>query len=135
MVRRLVAVLLGLALAYMGHVSALHTHFYTDHDHPEHHHGPAAHDHDGDHHVFKTHSEENAPAVKPCDPGRHAVALTVGCAALTHPHTGAAECGTAAIPDPLIPSLPATTLTDVRVHGPPARTQGPPRAPPLILHS
>jgi hypothetical protein len=57
MVRRLLAILLGLALASTGQACALHTHVYADHDHPEHHHGLAAHDHDGDHHSVKADPE------------------------------------------------------------------------------
>ena len=130
-VRRLLAIVLGLALASTGQAPALHTHVYPDHDHPEHHHGPAAHDHGGDHHYGNADADTRGPRVESCDPGRHAVSLSVGGAALTHPHAIAAVCGTAAILDPLIPAFAPTTPTDVRVHGPPPRTQGPPRAPPL----
>jgi len=127
-VRRLTAILLGVALASaVGPVTALHTHTYTDHDHPEHHHGLATHVH----HAVEAHSDDDAVSLESCDPGRHAVSIVVGCAALAHQLPVAAECVTPAVVQPLVRLHTTTALADLRVHGPPPRTHSSPRAPPL----
>jgi hypothetical protein len=129
-VHRPIAFLLGLVLASTsGQVSALHIHLYTDHDHPEHHHGLAAHEH---HRSAPHHDKEDgAVHLESCEPGLHAVSITMGCAALPPVHAVNAECANPTIVEPLVPVRSFHPVTEVRVHGPPPRTQAPPRAPPL----
>jgi hypothetical protein len=121
-------------------VSSLHVHDYTDHDHPEHHHGPASHEHghstiaDRDHHSLP---DEDRPALEAeaCDPGRHAISITMGCAHLPQVHAEFAElpAPTGDAPNAVIRST--IPLTDVRVHGPPFDTRIAPRAPPVAPHA
>ena len=131
-VPRVIPVVLGLVLASTsGQVSALHIHAYTDHDHPEHHHGLAAHEH----HRSAPHHDEDHDAVhlESCDPGQHAVSVTMGCAPVPHVDAIDAQCANSSLVEPLVPVRSVQPFTDVRVHGPPPLTQAPPRAPPLIF--
>jgi len=139
-VRRLVAVVLVQALAVSTSMaSSLHVHEYIGHDHPDHHHGPAAHEHnhpatvEGDHHHARA-GDEDQPAWQddPCEPGRHAVAVRMGCACIPQAHVDLAE-----LPGPTLavqgtPNRSAVPITDVRVHGPPLDARIRARAPPLI---
>jgi hypothetical protein len=125
-----VAILVGVALvSTVGQVSALHTHAYTDHDHPEHHHGLAAHEH----HRSTPHQDESDAGqhLKSCDPGQHTVSFVMGCASLPQAHAIDAEFGSLNIVEPLGPFRSISEVTDTRVHGPPPPTQAAPRAPPL----
>lgn len=127
-VHRLVTILLGTILApTSGQVSALHIHEYTDHDHPEHHHGLAAHAHQRS----APHQDDDGVHLESCDPAAHAVSLTMGCASLPQVNAVDAECASPSVLEPLVPLRSVSDLTDVRVHGPPGRTQASPRAPPL----
>ena len=127
-VRRLVAILLGLMLASTaGQVSALHIHAYADHDHPEHQHGLAAHEH----HPSASQHDDDGLRLETCDPGQHAVSLVIGCTPLPQAHSIHIECPTSKDVEPLLPLRSASDVTEVRVHGPPTRTNASPRAPPL----
>jgi len=131
-VRRVVAILLGVALvSTVGQASALHTHAYTDHDHPEHHHGLAAHEH----HQSAPHQDEGDAGMhlESCDPGQHTVSFVMGCASLPQMHAIDAEFESLSIVEPLAPLRSISEVTDTRVHGPPPRTQAAPRAPPLNI--
>jgi hypothetical protein len=141
-VRRLVAVVLAQALVASSAVgSSLHVHEYLGHDHPDHHHGPAAHDHEHstfvelDHHSAALEDHELAVRAESCDPGRHAVSVSMACASVTQVHVDLAEqLG----PRTVVPSVPirsAIPITDVRVHGPPFDARIPSRAPPAIPHA
>jgi hypothetical protein len=131
-VDRLLALLLIPALiATSGAMSLLHTHVYNDHDHPEHHHGLAAHEH----HAEPTDPENGTAHLEGCDPGTHAVSFAFVCASPPHLHAADAGIGP---PAPLIPELQierAVGYADVRVHGPPSRSQSSPRAPPVNVHA
>ena len=137
---RLVALVLAQALVVSSAMaSSLHVHEYLGHDHPDHQHGPANHEHDHpavaerDHHSSAEHDDDH-PTVgaESCDPGRHAVTVTMGCAEVPRVHVDIAE-----LPGPTIlasasPIRLASMLTDVRVHGPPPfDPRIPSRAPPL----
>ncbi len=135
---RCIAILLGLILASTsGHVSALHIHAYTDHDHPEHHHGLAAHEHNrpAQHHDDDDDDGDGDEAVhlESCDPGQHAVALTMGCTPLPPAHAIDGVCPNLILAALLVPIRSVNEVTDIRVHGPPPLTHAPPRAPPLIF--
>jgi hypothetical protein len=139
-VRRVVAYALALALVVSSAtVSSLHVHEYVGHDHPDHHHGPATHEHEHSTLAYREHhtSPENAPAmqVESCDPGRHAVSVSLGCAYVRQVHVDLAELPgpTLAVPTAAIRS--AVPFTDVRVHGPPFDARIPSRAPPLTQHA
>jgi hypothetical protein len=127
--RALASLLIPALIATSGVVSLLHTHAYNDHDHPEHHHGLAAHEH----HAEPSHPDDDGLAhVEGCDPGKHAVSFAFVSASPPQVHGVDAEN---APPAPLIPELQiarAVRYADLRVHGPPARTQSSPRAPPVI---
>jgi hypothetical protein len=130
-VRRLVAILLGVAVASTaGQASALHTHDYTDHDHPEHHHGLASHEH----RRFQAHPDDAGPRLDACDPGRHSVSIVPGCcAALADQDPIAAVCGAPTPVRTLVRVHSAAGVTEVRVHGPPLPSPAAPRAPPRSL--
>ena len=129
--RVLALLLIPALIAIPGVLSSLHTHAYDDHDHPEHRHGLAAHDHD----PVPAHPDDGIPRLEGCDPGKHVIPFAFVCAAPPQVHAGDAEL--------TLPSSPSSDLqvertvrhTDVRVHGPPPRTQASPRAPPLIAHA
>jgi hypothetical protein len=129
---RSLALLLVTALtATQGALSLLHTHLYDDHDHPEHRHGLAAHEP----HSITAHAEENSPHVEGCDPAQHVLSFRFICAA--PPQTGVVDVDVS-LPGSLTPQTEitlATQPTDVRVHGPPPRTQACPRAPPPTPHA
>jgi hypothetical protein len=112
-------------------VSLLHIHLYSDHDHPEHHHGLAAHEHyrPVPHHD----DDDNASHLESCEPGDHAVALTMGCTPPPPGHAIDGVCPNLILAGLLVPIRPVNEVTDIRVHGPPPLTQAPPRAPPLIV--
>jgi hypothetical protein len=136
--RRLVAFVLVQALVVstaMG--SSLHVHEYLGHDHPDHHHGPASHEHhqsvavDSDYHSSYEDSDHPGLRSQSCDPGRHAVAVTTGCAQVPQLHVDIAE-----MPGPTArmagaPVQSVAPVADVRVHGPPSDLRIPSRAPPL----
>jgi hypothetical protein len=126
-VRRLTAVLLGLALtAGGGSFSGLHVHQYTGHDHPEHHHGLAAHEHD----VLPAHGPESGVRLETCDPGQHAIRFAFVSAAPPQAQALVADRATPATATPDPPVRRALDVLDVRVHGPPSHGQASPRAPP-----
>ena len=140
--RRLVAFLLAQALVVStSAASPLHVHEYVGHDHPAHHHGPAAHEHhdlapaDQDHHPDTGDEDHLVWQADPCEPGRHAVAVSMGCACIIQAHIDLAE-----LPGPTIvvasaPIRSAVPFTDVRVHGPPFDPRTPSRAPPFTPHA
>jgi hypothetical protein len=137
-VRRVLALVLAQALVVSASVgSSLHVHEYVGHDHPDHHHGPASHEHHhsalaggADHFASEDH---DVPAFQEdsCDPGRHAVALTMGCAQVPQVHVDIAELPSPSVSMPAVPVKSAVAVTDVRVHGPPFDPRVPSRAPPL----
>ena len=140
-VRRLIGLLLANSLAVSSAMaSSMHVHQYAEHDHPEHHHGPAAHEHghsalvEQDHHSA-TDNDHPAFRAESCDPGRHAVATTLGCAQIPPAHVDLGELPGPTIIAPAAPIQSATPVVDVRVHGPPFDTRIPARAPPLTLHA
>ncbi len=124
----LVAALLGVT----GLSATLHTHAYSEHEHPEHDHGLAAHGHDGSNPEASGHEHHDGLTLKPCDSGLHKTSIRFVSAVSVR-----LQVVFASIKQPLIlvvvgrpePPLPHA---DVRVHGPPARTRLPPRAPPVI---
>ena len=135
--RRLVAFALVQALALStAMASPLHVHEYAGHDHPEHHHGPASHEHHpsavaDDHHSVDEDSDHPGVQAESCDPARHAVAVTMGCAQVPRVHLETAELPGPAILAAASSIRAAIPLTDVRVHGPPFDVGIPSRAPPL----
>jgi hypothetical protein len=134
LVHRVATILLGVALvSTSGQLSALHTHLYTDHDHPEHQHGPAAHEHEHDRSAPHHEESDGAAHLESCDPGLHAVSITMGCTPVAQVDPIDAQDGSPGVVEPLVPVRSIQPFTDVRVHGPPPRTQAPPRAPPLNL--
>jgi ABC-type Zn2+ transport system substrate-binding protein/surface adhesin len=141
-VRRLVAFVLvqGLAVSTaMG--SSLHVHEYVEHDHPDHHHGPASHEHhqsavaDHDDHSGAEDSDHPELRSESCDPGQHAVAVTMGCAQVAQLHVAITELPGPTVLVPTAPVRSVTPVTDVRVHGPPFDPRIPSRAPPLTPHA
>ena len=119
-------------------VPSLHVHEYLGHDHPEHHHGPASHEHhdlelpDSDRHLDGIDEDHTAMEAEPCDPGRHAVAITLRCIQVPQVHIEVAELAGPTVMAPTAPVRSATPITDVRVHGPPFDSRIPSRGPPLI---
>jgi len=128
-VRRIAAVVLGLAVASSGLQPGLHVHAYTDHDHPEHHHGPAVHDHD----EIEQHDEAGDVRLDECDPAQHVLTLAALCVAAPELSLFDDALKPSAIRAPRLSSLVASHLTDVRVHGPPLDARLAPRAPPVSL--
>jgi hypothetical protein len=140
-VRRLVGLLLAHSLVVSSAMaSSMHVHEYADHDHPEHHHGLASHEHkhaapaEQDHH---SPADDDHPAfqAESCDPGRHAVATTLGRAQIPHAHVDLGELPGPTFIVPAAPIRSATPVVDVRVHGPPFDARVPARAPPLTPHA
>jgi hypothetical protein len=128
-VRRLLAIAVAFVfVGVVGRASPLHTHAYSGHDHREHNHGPAAHAHA----QAPAHHDEgdDSPHFDTCDPGQHAVPVTIGAAPLPHADSFHAESSNARIVARLVLVRSANTLTDVRVHGPPSLRHVPTRAPP-----
>jgi len=121
--------------------SSLHVHEYLEHDHPDHHHGPATHDHeestfvDLDHHSAAPGDHDLAVEADACDPGRHAVSVSMACASVTQVHVDLAELPGPRIVAPTVPIQSAIAITDVRVHGPPFDARIPSRAPPVNPHA
>jgi hypothetical protein len=66
-----------------------------------------------------------------CDPGQHAISLTMACGPLPPTHAIDGVCPTLILAGLLVPSRAVNEVTDIRVHGPPPLTQAPPRGPPL----
>jgi hypothetical protein len=131
-VQRALALFAGVALlAAAGQVSRLHTHAYVGHDHPEHQHGAAAHDH----HQPVVHEDEDdeGPHVESCDPGRHEVSLTFGCAPALQRISLPAHSAQIPVMDRLVLLRIIPTVTNPRAHGPPLVPPGPSRAPPSIF--
>ena len=142
--RTLTFLLVAAQIAAPSVVSSLHVHEYIGHDHPTHHHGPESHEHgrhharqieaDHDHDVAVDGHEVDTIQTESCDPGRHAVAVTMTCAQPLQLTLDLAE-----LPGPtiVVPSAPVRTgvgITDVRVHGPPPfDPRIPSRAPPLAF--
>lgn len=138
--RRLVAFLLAQSLiASTSVASSLHVHEYVGHDHPDHHHGPAVHDHPGtadrDHHGHADDEAHPAWEADPCGPGRHAVAVSIGCASVPPMNVDLAELPGPTLAVPSSPIRSAVPFTDVRVHGPPFDARTASRAPPVAPHA
>jgi hypothetical protein len=138
LVSRLVAFVLMQALVVStATATSLHVHEYIGHDHPEHHHGPASHEHqhssfpDSDHHDEGVGEDDPAIEAGSCGPGRHAVAVTFGCVHVPQIHVEIAEVAGPTVIAPTAPIRSATSITEVRVHGPPFDIRIPSRAPPL----
>jgi hypothetical protein len=116
--------------------SSMHVHEYAAHDHPDHHHGPASHEHkhsvlaEQDHHS-PADDDHQALLAESCDPGRHAIATTLGWAQVPQAHVDLGELPGPTIIAPAAPIRSATPVIDVRVHGPPFDARIPARAPPL----
>jgi hypothetical protein len=131
-VRGVLALLLIPALnAISAAGSLLHTHAYTDHDHPEHHHGLAAHEHRG----MPAHPLDGTARLEGCDPARHAIAIGATCVTPAQGHAAGAEAIVPSSADPALRIERLARLSDVRVHGPPFRAHASTRAPPLIAHA
>jgi len=135
-VRRLVALALAQALVLStASAPSLHVHEYVGHDHPEHHHGPASHEHFhseiADHHTSADDGRHPSVQAESCDPGQHAVAVTMGCAQLRQVHVDVAELPGPATLALASPGRSPASVSDVRVHGPPFDLGIPSRAPPL----
>ena len=128
--RALASLLIPALIATSGAGSWLHTHAYNDHDHPEHHRGLAAHEH----HAEPAHRDDGTAHLEGCDPGKHTVSFAFVCAAPPQVHAVDAELTLPATAIPEIQIERSVRHTDVRVHGPPLRTQASPRAPPVIAH-
>ena len=120
---------------------SLHVHEYLGHDHPEHHHGPASHDHhhtaiaDNDHGDETEDHSLTAFQADSCDPGQHAVAVTMGYAQVPQLYVDIAEQTGPTGGVPAEPVESVAPVTDVRVHGPPFDPRIPSRAPPLTPHA
>jgi hypothetical protein len=120
---------------------SLHVHEYLGHDHPEHHHGPASHEHyhaaiaDDDHHDETEDHSLPTLQVDSCDPGQHAVTVTMGCAKVPQWHVDIAALPGPTVFVPAAPVQSVAPVTDVRVHGPPFDPRIPSRAPPLTPHA
>jgi hypothetical protein len=130
--RRVVGLCLVGAILEMASLTAiLHTHVYTDHDHPEHHHGLAAHEH-GDRQPPAEHHDHDQFAWATCDPSVHKTQVR-----FVSPNPAVAFALLAEPEEPFSPVADMESAVwvfdvDVRAHGPPARGQTSPRAPPLI---
>ena len=145
--RRVMALVLAqalVALSTMG--SSLHVHEYVGHDHPDHHHGPANHGHEhsptadrdhhgSDHHAIADDDHGSTIEAESCDPGRHAVDVAMVCTYVPQVHVDVAELPSPGINVPSAPVRSATSVADVRVHGPPFAARIPPRAPPASPHA
>ena len=130
--RRYLALLLISALFILsGVVSSLHTHAYTDHEHPEHHQGLAAHEHE----AAPLKHEDVLTHVEGCDPGQHTVSVAFLCAVPPLLYPLDPESVVPPLLRPPAPTALTVAYLDLRVHGPPPRTQASPRAPPLITHT
>ena len=136
-VRRLVGLLLAHSLVVSSAMaSSMHVHDYAAHDHPDHHHGPASHEHkhsalaEQDHHS-PADDDHQALQAESCDPGRHVIATTLGCAQVPRAQVDLGELPGPTIIAPAAPIRSATPVVDVRVHGPPFDARIPARAPPL----
>lgn len=128
----MISVSLGLLLV-LGAIEApmMHEHDSREHVHPEHHHAAAAHVHS--HHDDRPASRHSVPQARwidACDPGDHVARVSVFNVTLTEhalPIADRAPAWQLAFDSET--SLRPDVL-EVRVHGPPARYQLPPRAPP-----
>jgi hypothetical protein len=127
----LALLLIPALIATSGVASLLHTHARNDHDHPEHHHGLSAHEH----HTAPSHPDDGVAHLEGCDPGKHTISVAFVCAAPPQVHAVDAEINLSASPGLALQIERAVRHADVRVHGPPPRTQASPRAPPLIAHA
>jgi hypothetical protein len=125
--RALALLLIPALIGTSGVMSLLHTHAYDDHDHPEHHHGLSAHEHS----TAPSHPDDGTAHLEGCDPAQHVVSFVFVCAAPPQLHAVDAELTLPATPDVKTQIERGVRHTDVRVHGPPPRTQSSPRAPPL----
>jgi hypothetical protein len=129
-VHRPVAIVLGFALASASVAPTLHIHAYVDHDHPEHHHGLAAHEHHSTATTARVDVAHDKVHVETCEPGRHAVSFVFVYSASPQYSPILAEVVSPATLSLDVPRFHRVKHTDIRVHGPPAGTQSPPRAPP-----
>jgi hypothetical protein len=140
-VRRVVGLLLVHSLVVSSAVaSSMHVHEYAEHDHPEHHHGPASHEHKHaalaeQDHLSPIDDDHPAFQAEACDPGRHAVAATLGCAQVPQAHVDLGELPGPTLVAPAASIRSAIPVVDVRVHGPPFDARIPARAPPLTPHA
>ena len=134
--RRLVALALVQALVLStASASSLHVHEYAGHDHPEHRHGPASHEHFhseiADYYTSADDGRHPWVQAESCEPGQHAVAVTMGCAQVPQVQVDVAELPGPATLTLASPGRSAASVGDVRVHGPPFDPEIPARAPPL----
>jgi hypothetical protein len=129
--RALALLLIPALMVTSGVASLLHTHAYNDHDHPEHHHGLSVHEH----HAKPSHPDDGTAHLEGCDPAKHVMSFTFVCAAPPQVHAVDAELTLPATPTAKLPFEHSIRHMDVRVHGPPPRTQASPRAPPMIAHA
>jgi hypothetical protein len=135
-VRPVVALVLACAVvAASTAASSMHVHEYVGHDHPDHHHGPATHEHERAAHLTRHHDpvDDHHPTIdaEPCDPGRHAVSVSVGSVSVPPLHVDLAELTRPIVVAPSAPARSRTAITDVRVHGPPCNSEVSSRAPPF----
>jgi hypothetical protein len=79
-----------------------------------------------------SHPDDGVAHLEGCDPGDHTVSYAFVCAAPPQLHAADAELTFPATPCAVMQIERSVRHTDVRVHGPPPRTQSSPRAPPLI---
>jgi hypothetical protein len=126
--RALTLLLIPALMATSGVASLLHMHAYEDHEHPEHHHGLSAHEH----HAASSHPDDGTAHLEGCDPAKHVVAFTFVCATPPQVHAVEAELTLPATPRVEMRIECNVRHADIRVHGPPPRTQSSPRAPPVI---
>jgi len=130
-------VLVQAVLASTGTVSPIHVHEYAGHDHPDHDHGPASHEHRhppvAEHEKLAWGVDQDQPELQAgsCDPGRHAVAVTMGCAHVPRVHVDIADLPGPTMRSPAPSGGRAASVVDIRVHGPPSETRILPRAPPV----
>jgi hypothetical protein len=129
--RDLALLLIPALIATSGMASSLHAHAYGDHDHPEHHHGLAvAHEH----REAPAYGHNEPARLVRCDPSQHSMSFTFVCAGPPPVHAADAELPPPSSLSPERRIECTLERTDVRVHGPPARTHASPRAPPVIAH-
>jgi hypothetical protein len=129
-VQRVLAIVIGIAVVgAAGQLSRLHIHAYSGHGHPEHQHGLASHAHEQAPRPIAA-DEDERPHVESCEAARHVVSFTVGCTPALTIVPFYAHIVDAPALAPALTVHAAATLTDVRVHGPPATRTLPARAPP-----
>jgi hypothetical protein len=143
-VRRLLSFVLAVIVAVSSAaVSSPHVHAYgAGHNHPEHQHGPASHGHEHHHgspapltHAHHDAHEDGGDVasvrLEACDAGDHAIRIPGAAAPVPQAPAQLAVLSGLVVVPPVTPARVAIALLDVRVHGPPADTRLPARAPPL----